>query len=45
MLDGTLLVNELVDYVKRYKRDMFLFKVDMENIFLLGFLGVLVLYP
>lgn len=33
MLDDVLLVNQLVDYTIRVKKDMFLFKVYMEKAF------------
>lgn len=33
MLDGVLLVNELIDYARRLKKYMFLFKVEMEKAF------------
>lgn len=33
MLGGVLLVNELVDYAIRFKKYMFVFKVDLEKAF------------
>lgn len=43
-LDGVLIVNEVVDYRKRYKNDRFLLKVDFEKAFDSIFLGLIELY-
>lgn len=33
MLEGVLVVNELVDYTRRYKKRLFIFKVELRKAF------------
>lgn len=33
MLDGVLVINEMMDLVKRHKREYLLFKIDFEKIY------------
>lgn len=36
ILDGILIANEVVDEVRRLKKDLLLFKVDFENVLFCG---------